>query len=57
MGYDGKGVGKGIQGILSPIVAAQRAKHEGIGFNGRVENPMSSKTTFVNMNDILEFTY
>jgi tuftelin-interacting protein 11 len=34
MGYDGQGLGKRSQGIISPIVATQRAKHEGLGFDG-----------------------
>jgi hypothetical protein len=36
MGYDRKWIGKRSQGILSPIVIAHRAKHEGLGFYGRV---------------------
>jgi hypothetical protein len=47
MGYDGQGIGKRRQGILSPIVATPWVKHEGLGFNGRGENPMTMKTTFV----------
>jgi hypothetical protein len=44
MGYDGQGLGKRRQGILSPIVATPRAKHEGLGFDGRSENPITMKT-------------
>jgi hypothetical protein len=34
MGYDGQGIYKRRQGILSPIVVTPRAKHEGLGFDG-----------------------
>jgi hypothetical protein len=47
MGYDGKSIGKRNQGILSPIVATPRVKHRLLGFDGRGENPMTMKTTFV----------
>jgi hypothetical protein len=54
MGYDGQGLGKRRQGILSPIVATLRVKHEGLGFDGRGENPMTMKTTFVKEKDMVE---
>jgi hypothetical protein len=54
MGYDGQGIGKKIQGILIPIVVSFRAKHEGLGFDGRSENPMTMKTIFVKAKDMLE---
>jgi hypothetical protein len=54
MGYDGQGLGKRRQGILSPIVATLWVKHEGLGFNGRGENPMTMKTTFVKVKDMTE---
>jgi tuftelin-interacting protein 11 len=52
MGYDGQGLGKRRQGILSPIVATPWVKHEGLGFDGRVENPMTMKTIFVKEKDM-----
>jgi hypothetical protein len=33
MGYDGKGPGKEVQGIMISIVSQQRPKHDGLGFN------------------------
>lgn len=33
MGYDGQGKGNRSQGIVSPIVAELRMKHEGLGFS------------------------
>jgi hypothetical protein len=54
MGYDGQGLGKRRQGILSPIVAAPRVKHEGLGFDGRKEKAMNNKTTFVKEKDMEE---
>jgi hypothetical protein len=57
MGYDGQGIGKRRQGILSPIVATSRVKHEGLGFDGRGENPMTMKTTFVKVKDMAELAY
>jgi hypothetical protein len=54
MGYDGQGLGKRRQGILSPIVATPWVKHEGLGFNGRMENPMTMKTIFVKAKDMSE---
>jgi hypothetical protein len=47
MGYDGQGLGKRRQGILSPIVAMPKAKHEGLIFVGRSENSITMKTIFV----------
>jgi hypothetical protein len=47
MGYDGQGLGKSRQGILSPIVATPWAKHEGLGFDGRSENSITMKKIFV----------
>lgn len=52
--YDGEGLGKRIQGILSPIVATPWVKHEGLGFGGIMENYMSMKTTFVKEKDMKE---
>jgi hypothetical protein len=40
MGYDG-------QGILIPIVAQQRPKHEGPGFSGQGSNTSVAQTTFI----------
>ena len=54
IGYDGKGIDKRRQGILSPIVVAPRIEHEGISFNGRGENPMTMKTTFLKVKDMVE---
>jgi hypothetical protein len=45
MGYDGQGIGKRRQGILSPIVVTPWAKHEGLGFDGRSENSITMKKT------------
>jgi hypothetical protein len=47
MGYDGQGIGKEGQGILIPIVAQQRPKHEGLGFSGQEANTSATQTTFV----------
>jgi hypothetical protein len=47
MGYDSQGIGKECQGILIPIVAQQRLKHEGLGFNGQEANTSVAQTTFV----------
>jgi hypothetical protein len=57
MGYDGQGIGKRRQGILSPIVATPWVKHEGLGFDGRVENPMTMKTIFVKDKDMSELAF
>jgi hypothetical protein len=54
MGYDGQGIGKRRQGILSPIVVTPRAKHEGLGFDGRSENSITMKTIFMKEKDMLE---
>lgn len=54
MGYDGQGLGKRRQGILSPIVVTPWAKHEGLGFDGRSENSITVKTIFVKTKDMLE---
>jgi hypothetical protein len=56
MGYDGQGIGKRRQGILSPIVATQWVKHEGPGFNGRSENPITMKTIFMKVKDMLNLS-
>jgi hypothetical protein len=55
--YDGKGIGKRRQGILSPIVTTQWVKHKGPGFNGKGENPMTMKTNFVKEKDIIELGF
>jgi hypothetical protein len=47
MGYEGQGLGKRRQGFIIPIVAKLRAKHEGLGFNGRKENATYNTTIFV----------
>jgi len=47
MGYDGQGIGKTRQGILSSIVSTPWFKHEGLGFDYRMENPMTIMTNFV----------
>jgi hypothetical protein len=55
MGYDGQGIGKRRQGILSPIVVTPWAKHEGLGFDGRSENSITmKKTIFVKEKDMSE---
>jgi hypothetical protein len=57
MGYDGKGIVKRKQGILIPIVAKQRVKHEVIGFDGIEENTMNTKITFVKVKHMVEWFY
>jgi len=57
MGYDGQGIGKSIQGIISPIVATSMVKTQGQDFDGRWENPMTIKTTFVKVKDMTEFSF
>jgi hypothetical protein len=54
--YDGQGIGKRRQSILSPIVATLRVKHEGLGFDGRGGNSMTTKTTFVKVKYMTELT-
>jgi hypothetical protein len=54
MGYDGQRIGKRSHVILSSIFTKQKAKHEGSGFDGRVENTMTMKTTFMKHKDIPE---
>jgi tuftelin-interacting protein 11 len=39
MGYYGQGIGKRIQGILSPILVVPMAKHEGLGLMEQVKIP------------------
>jgi hypothetical protein len=56
MGCDGQVLRKKIRVILSPIVVAPRVKHEGPGFNGKEENCMTMKTTFVKTKDMIELT-
>jgi hypothetical protein len=56
MGYDGQGLGKRRQGILSPIIVALRVKHEGLGLDGINEKAMNKKITFVNEKDMVELT-
>jgi hypothetical protein len=53
MGYDGQGLGKSRQDILSPVVDTLKVKHEGLGSNGKWENPMTMKTTFVKSKDMV----
>jgi hypothetical protein len=52
MGYDGHGIRKRRQGIMSPIVATLWFKHEGLVFNGRSENPMTMKIIFMKAKDM-----
>jgi hypothetical protein len=52
MGYNGQGVGKRRQGILSPIIATLWVKHVGLGFDGRGSKPMTMKTTFLKAKDM-----
>jgi len=47
MVYDGQGIWKRKQGIVSLITIEMRFKHEGLDFNGRGENPMTMKTSYV----------
>jgi hypothetical protein len=51
MGYDGQGIGKEGQGILIPIVAQQRLKREGLGFNGQEANTSATQTTFIKVRE------
>jgi len=53
MGYDGQGLGKRRQGILSPIVATPRVKHEGSSFDARGANPMTMNTIFVKATSLM----
>jgi len=57
MGYDGQGLRKTRQGILSPIVATPWVKHEGLGFDERMENPITMKTILRKDKDMLELAY
>jgi hypothetical protein len=52
MGYNGQGLGKRKQDILSPIIVALRVKHEGLGLDGRGENPMTMMTNFLKVKDM-----
>ena len=54
MRYHGHGLSKCSQGMLNPIVATPWAKHEGLGFNGKMDNSMSMKTTFVKGQDRMQ---
>jgi hypothetical protein len=40
------------EGILIPIVATPWVKHEGLGFDERMENPLTMKTIFVKAKDM-----
>ena len=57
MGYDGQGPVKRRQGILIPIVATPREKHEGLGFDGKSENAITVKTIFMKEKDMLELDF
>lgn len=54
MGYDGQGLGKRRQGILSHIVVTPWAKHEGLGFDGENEKATNNKITFVKAKNMVE---
>jgi hypothetical protein len=56
MDYDGQWLGKKRKCILSPIVAMPRVKHEGLGFDGKMENPMPMKKFFVKAKDMLDLS-
>jgi hypothetical protein len=47
MSYDGQGIGKRSQGIIIPIVAKPRVKHEGLIFSCAKDKAMINKITFV----------
>jgi hypothetical protein len=55
--YDGKGLWKRNQVILSPNVVEKRVKHEDMSFDGRGEKATESNITFVKENDILELDH
>ena len=55
MGYDGQGIGKRIKIIINLIVAKPRVKHDILSFNVVEENSMSTKVTFLEEKDIIEF--
>jgi hypothetical protein len=59
MVYDGQGLGKRRQGILSPIVFTPWAKLEGLGFDGRShENSFTiKKTIFVKEKEMFKLSY
>jgi hypothetical protein len=55
-GYDGQGIGKRIQDIISPIIIAMRVKNEAPGFGGTKENAITTKITFVKVKDVANLT-
>jgi hypothetical protein len=54
MGYNGQGLEKEGQGIIIPIVAQQRPKHEGLGFSGQESNTSSTQTNFIKARIIIK---
>jgi hypothetical protein len=57
MGYNGQGIRKRSQYIISPIVVELRVKHEGLCFEGIEEKAMTTKITFVKEKYILYLSY
>jgi len=57
MGYDVQGLANIRQGIMSPIVPTPWIKHERLGFDGIMENPITINTTFLKAKDMLELDF
>jgi len=57
MGYDGKGIGKRIQGIQRTIVVEYRVKHESLGFDGGKEKEMNNMMMFVKEKDMTKLFF
>lgn len=54
MGYNGQGLDKRSQGIITPIVVEVRVNHEGLGFGGTNEKAIATKITFVKAKDVVD---
>jgi hypothetical protein len=52
MGYDGKGMGNIIQGLLNLIITTLWVKHEGLGFDGKGAKLTTMKTICVKDKDM-----
>jgi hypothetical protein len=54
MGYNGQGLGKRSQEIISTIIAEPRVKHEGLGFCGTEEKAISTKVTLAKEKNVAD---